>query len=133
MPRTMTALALAAIGSSLAPSMPAIAQSTGTQLDTRSAITVLAPRVRESRERSASGFPIQTLTAQSVVYIDDLDLRTETGRSELSNRVNLAAKEACDWIDQVYPLAQPSDADCQRDAVKRAQDQVDSAIAKAGG
>ena len=94
-------------------------------------IVVLAPRARENG-KTYSGIPIETLSAQSVVYFDDLDLSTQAGREELGNRVEQAAETACGWIDEVYPLSTPiGPDDCARDAVKRAQDQVDAAIASA--
>ena len=115
------------------PLAPAGAQTqAAAEATTRSAITVMAPRARETG-RSTIGAPIQTLTAQSVVYFDDLNLRTEAGRDELENRVSTAAAEACDWLDEVFPPQPPiSDGDCRSDAVKRAQAQVEAAISQAG-
>lgn len=134
MHRSMAIAALSlAVGGTLqfAPA-PAVAQSEADSA-TRAAITVEAPRARQTG-RSAIGAPIETLTARSVVYIDDLNLTTETGRAELGKRVSAAADQACKWLDEVYPLSASSSTsgDCRRDAVKSAQAQVDAAIRLGG-
>ena len=95
--------------------------------------TVEAPRARQTG-RSSIGAPIETLTAQSTVYIDDLNLATAAGRSELDKRVSMAADHACKWLDEVYPMTASSDtsSDCRRDAVKSAQAQIDAAVGLGG-
>ncbi len=131
MPRSIVAGSLALAAAGLLPFTPSVAQSgSDPSASTRAAITVTAPRARQTG-RTAYGAPIETLTAQSVVYIDDLNLRTEQGRDELSDRVELAAQRACKWLDEVYPFQKTtSDTECKLDAVKRAQAQVDAAIAQ---
>ena len=102
----------------------------------RSAITVTAPYKRQTERSSTTGAPIETMEAQSVVYYDDLDLGTEAGRDELSNRVNAAAEGACKWLDEVFPpnatTTPATSGDCKREAVKRAQAQVDAALGTGG-
>ncbi len=107
------------------------AQTSGAaDAETRASITVLAPRVRETN-RTGSIFPEQIISTQSVVYIDDLDLTTASGRDELNDRIELAAKESCEWLDELYPLSTPDADQCQREAVARAEDDVEAAIAAA--
>jgi UrcA family protein len=124
-------LALAIAGASISPAGVAIAQPGATTDEAdRAAITVVVPRPRQT-DRSYTGIPIETLTAQSIVYIDDLNLRTEAGRSELNARVKAAAQSACDWLDELYPLAEPGNAECVSEAVRRAESQIDAALATA--
>lgn len=135
MPRSFVfgAAAAAVIATSM-PLMPALAQQTAASADTRAAITVLAPRIRRDTSRTTSAFPTQTISTQAVVYIDDLDLRTVAGRDEMNNRVKVAAKDACAWLDEVYPLSEPVGAgSCESDAVKTAKRQMDAAVAQYGG
>jgi UrcA family protein len=127
-----SAVATALVG--FVPSGAASAQAQETTApDTRPSITVMAPRSRETG-KTYTGIPIETLTAQSRVYIDDLNLRTEAGRNELGDRVQAAARSACEWLDEVYPLSSKltGDNECVKGAVARAQDQVDAAIANTG-
>lgn len=116
------------------PLMPAYAQSQAqADVDSRAAITVLAPRARTTERSPTTGAPIQTLTAQSIVYVDDLDLRTPAGRSEMKNRIEVAAKDACSWLDEVYPMATPpGTGECMREAVKRTDAQVQALLAQSG-
>ena len=81
-----------------------------------------------------TGAPIETLTSQSIVNVADLNLRTPAGRDELAARISAAAGRACDWLDEVYPASPtttPPTAECRSEAIKRAQSQVDAAIALA--
>lgn len=114
------------------PFRHAIAE-TGADTQTRAAITVMAPRV-SSEESSDMIGKERTLTASSVVYIDDLNLRTPSGRDELENRVKTAARETCLWLDDVYPLGieVTSERECINDAVESAQAQMDRALANYG-
>ena len=93
-------------------------------------ITVTAPRMR-TEGRSSSGAPIRRIETDSIAYIGDLDLRRAADRRELDARVQAAAGEACDFLDQHY--GSPSDSsstarECRSDAVKSAQLQVRDAI-----
>lgn len=132
--------AVALVAASLAPLVPAVAQSSSQPSgmsadDSRAAITVTAPRSRQSG-RGTSGAPIQTITTQSVVYIDDLDLRSAAGKAEMTTRVEAAAKEACSWLDEVYPMGNPATTtpqNCRADAIAQAQAQIRAAMARAGG
>ena len=124
-------LSAAALATAVAmPVAPALAQTDGVQAD-RGSITVTAPRV-ETEPRPGSVIPERTLTASALVYYDDLNLDTERGREALEERVELAAEETCEWLDEIYPptgLTLGGDNDCAFDAKKKAEEQVDAAIA----
>lgn len=129
--------AIATIAVAASPLLPVAVEAQTAASSDRAAITVTAPRARTTGRNSATGAPIQTITTQSVVYTDDLDLRTKTGRDVLDARIMAAAKEACDWLNEVYPatpLSVPATvSDCRADAIKTAQAQVKDAVARAGG
>lgn len=129
---TLTVLATLSLG--LTPLTPGAAQaqtSAEPAAADRPVITVIAPRARQTG-RTYTGVPIETLTAQSIVTFDDLNLRTSAGQAELKERVAKAAKTACAWLDEVYPLATPiGPDDCVLDAQKRANDQIEMAINQA--
>lgn len=132
MSRSLLAGAAAMVAAGFVPLAPAVVfAQTGAEETDRAAITVMAPRARQTG-RSATGAPIMTLTAQSVVYYDDLNLRSEADRRRLSERVEAAAREACAWLDEVYPPSPTTSADardCRADAVASAKEQVEAAIA----
>lgn len=123
------------VAASLFPMVSAAAQAGMAVDDSRASITVTAPRMRQTG-RGTSGAPIQTITTQSVVYTDDLNLRTRAGKDELAARIDAAAREACAWLDEVYPMTNPATTtpqNCRADAVKQAQAQVTAAVTRAGG
>lgn len=138
MPRSFIfGAAAAVIVATSMPLMPAMAAPysapySASARDDRAAITVMAPRV--SKDRTSGVIPTETISTQAVVYIDDLDLGTASGRDELNLRVKSAAREACAWLDEVYPMSQPvGSGSCESDAIKTAQRQVDDAINGYGG
>lgn len=125
-------VALAAAGM-LPQTIPA-ASAQPVATDATGSITVLAPRVRQTGRSPTTGAPIETLTSQSIVNVADLNLRTPAGRDELAARISAAAGRACDWLNEVYPsgpTTTPPDSECRAEAIKRAQSQVDAAIALA--
>lgn len=132
--KTLTLAGIIAVAGSV-PLAPAAAQQRvdAEKPDTRPSITVMAPRARQTG-RSSIGAPIMTLTAQSIVYFDDLNLGTEAGRDELHDRVEEAARSSCQWLDEVYPLSRSmtADSECVNSAIASAEAQVDAAIARGG-
>jgi UrcA family protein len=88
-------------------------------------ITVYAsPR----HERTAIGAPIVTARVSRVVDTSDLDLGTGYGMHELRARVESAATDACNQLDNepgLTPL-QGDDADCYHRAVGDAMAQVEA-------
>jgi UrcA family protein len=135
MSRSLIFLPIALAMGATVPLIPVHAQSQAqADADSRTAITVTAPRARTTGHSATTGAPIETLTAQSIVYVDDLDLRTPAGRAEMKNRIQVAAKDACGWLDEVYPLAEPQGTgQCTAEAVKRTDDQVKTVLARYGG
>lgn len=94
------------------------------------AITVFAPRVVEEPSSDRIG-KVRTLTTSSVVYVDDLNLNTAAGRDALQKRVETAAEETCEWLNDLYPLDHPitSERSCIEEAVEGAEEQMLAAIA----
>ena len=101
-----------------APLQTAIAQADPPR---EPAITVFAPRIGK----------VRTLTTSSVVYADDLNLNTASGREALKQRVETAAEETCEWLNDLYPLDHPigSERGCIEEAVEGAEEQMLAAIA----
>jgi UrcA family protein len=87
-------------------------------------LVVHAPR---HQERSWSGAPIVVARTSRVVEISDLDLSTRWGVRELRNRVERAAYDACDELNNTPGLVPADDYD-NVDCVHRA---VDDAMAQA--
>lgn len=134
MTRLNTLSVLCAVSLGVTPLTTGLAQAQASGQPTAAeqpVITVLAPRARQTG-RTYSGIPVETLTAQSIVNYSDLNLRTAAGQAELKDRVAKAAKTACAWLDEVYPLSTPiGPNDCVLDAQKRANDQIEMAINQA--
>jgi UrcA family protein len=82
-------------------------------------VTVTAP---PRHETTASGAEIDTVTATRVVDISDLDLSTGWGVHALHARVERAAADACNQLDNEpgYVPINGADADCQHRAVRDA-------------
>lgn len=110
-----------------APLQTAIAQADPPR---EPAITVFAPRVVEEPSSDGIG-KVRTLTTSSVVYADDLNLNTASGREALKQRVETAAEETCEWLNDLYPLDHPigSERGCIEEAVEGAEEQMLAAIA----
>ncbi len=131
MPRSKLATALIAGTLIGAPLTSAAADNhKHDEMDTRAAITVLAPQVETDPDPDLIGKERQ-ITASAVVYYDDLNLRTEAGQEEFNTRVNMAAKEVCDWIEDVYPIQRDlsSEYDCVRNTMAETEPRVKSIIA----
>jgi UrcA family protein len=79
-------------------------------------------------ERTYNGAPIERVYVSRVVDISDLDLSTGWGVRTLRSRVERAAADACDeldqqWVSGRYPI-EGNDADCKARAVRRAMRQA---------
>ena len=93
-------------------------------------ITVIAPRpiTPFAKEKSDHGAkPIISL--KMLVQYGDLDLSQSDDVARLAVRVHAVARDACRYLDQVYPL--DLDPDCESRAVQDAKPQVAKAIAAA--
>lgn len=89
-------------------------------------ITVYA---RPHYGRTWNGAPIVVARATRVVNASDLDLSTRWGEHVLRARVERAAWDACNELDNqytmgLYPLPEENDTDCQARAVADAMSQV---------
>ena len=121
-----TALVAAALAGLLV--VPVAAPAPAQDAQARNSIVVMAPRERQTG-RTSSGIPIQTVSTQAVVEYDDLDLSTAAGAEALRERVATAARNSCEWLDELYPLANPIGSDdCVEEAVGSAEAQVEAAI-----
>jgi UrcA family protein len=120
-----------ALATTALPLAPATAQSDYGYDSDSSSITVTAPHSRRVG-RSASGAPIVEHEAAQTVDYSDLDLRTATDRERLRFRVDVAAYQACQALDDIAPsggfdsMMEPRD--CHADAMRRAQGQVRAVI-----
>ena len=79
--------------------------------------------------RTPSGAPIVVAHATRVVDTSDLDLSTSWGVRALRDRIERAAYQACNDLDNqytmgLYPLADDSDADCEANATADAMAQA---------
>lgn len=71
----------------------------------------------QPRHYSTIGAPIETVSASRTVSGGDLDLRTDAGAEALRARVRLAARAACDAIDDAAPMASGDSANCYQSAL----------------
>jgi UrcA family protein len=98
-----------------------------------SEIVVEAPRtVPVPVERSPyTGAAIAVISIKLPVFYMDLDLTTEGDRASLHTRIENVARDACRYLDRMYPLT--SDPQCADKAVGRAKAAAIAAIQSAGG
>jgi UrcA family protein len=88
--------------------------------DTAGDVVVHAPRYRQ--EHTFSGAPIVWARTSRMVDYSDLDLSKGWGVRALHNRVERAAVDACNALDDLrvqglYSMEDPSNADCINRAV----------------
>ena len=81
-------------------------------------VIVRAPR-RAERD-PATGATIDTVTATREVRYDDLDLNSRWGAHVLRVRIDRAAQDACEELEQRYTIVRPDDSTCVRRAVQEA-------------
>lgn len=86
-----------------------------------SGVTVYAPRVVG---RSEIGAPIEEVHASRIVYFNDLNLDTRWGAHVLRTRIERAADQACDQLDQNYPIDAGDSPPCRQTAIDNAMYQV---------
>jgi len=125
-PIRLGATCAAALAFGLAAALPVAAQPGYGPYDddanTTSGIVVTAPPYHE--RDSATGAPIEWVSASRVVRYGDLDLNRRWGRRELHARIVRAARSACDELDQAYPVTAPDSPPCVRSAVRQALYQI---------
>jgi UrcA family protein len=128
-PYRLALCATAAAGLALAaPGLPAQAKDygydNGQYADEDSGVTVTAePRLREYRD-PYTGAPYERVTASRVVSYADLDLNSRWGVRELKARVQRAAEDACDELENSNTISAPDDPPCVPTAVGRAMYRV---------
>jgi UrcA family protein len=96
-------------------------------------IVVEAPRFGATAERGPEGGPIELATVTHRVSYKDIDIGTSAGAKVLEQRINDAAKAACQAIDKLDPFRVPAtdDPPCEKAAVKKAMAKARVAIAAA--
>jgi UrcA family protein len=93
---------------------------------------------RIGTSKTMKGAPLERTTLTRSVSYADLDLSTYEGRSEFRQRISAAALASCNELKLLAPLqtseapgAETVNQDCESDAARGAQPQVDAAIAVA--
>jgi UrcA family protein len=118
--------AVAAFGLTAVASTSAFAQPGYGRYDddpyTTSGVVVTAPR--HADRDSATGAPIEWVSASRVVRYGDLDLNRAWGQRELHARIVRAARSACNQLDDAYPITASDSPPCVRAAVRQAMYQI---------
>jgi UrcA family protein len=117
-------IAIVAIGC-LAPAGMILAQGVQ-EIVVEAAQTPAAPQTGPgSRER------LPVVSVDWRVNYSDLDLSTHSGATELQNRIRTSATQACQQLARLYPNSTEARGGCVDNAVKKAMDQANKAIADA--
>lgn len=122
----------ALLAASLFASAPAFAQGEeGAPEEPVQEIVVTAPRpiTAELEDGSAGGRKEAVISLQMTVQYADLDLATAEDADRLKVRIRSVARDACKYLDRMYPL--DPDPDCEERAYADAKPQVEQAIAGA--
>ncbi len=115
---------------------PAIAQQASeeqTSEEVQELILVEAPIERRKVGRAdAIGARTEIIELRRQVSFADLDLSKHADVTELEKRIETTAKESCEKLDEMYPLATPdSIRRCTESAIKSTEEKVQAAIAAA--
>lgn len=123
------ALTLAACA--LAMTNAASAQDDGQVDAPEQEIVIIAPRpiTAEIREKGPGGRETAVISLKMTVQYGDLDLSKPEEVDQLMIRIRSVARDACKYLDRLYPL--DPDPDCRERAVAHAKPQADEAIAAA--
>ena len=78
-----------------------------------------------------SGAPIESVTVDYHVSYADLNLIKHADVMALNKRVESAARDACQQLDELYPIERPKLQQCMDDAIRAANERVQSAISAA--
>ena len=68
----------------------------------------------------------ERVSASRLVRYRDLDIDSPSGARELHYRIERAARDACQELDDRYPNAMSDNGDCVGDAVRNAEHDVGS-------
>jgi len=127
-----TFAALVAIGFVLKTD-PVIAQQVDEEIE--EVVVIEAPIVRRHAERTAaSGMRTEIIELRRRVSYADLDLSKHADVIELEKRIETTAKEACEKLDEMFPIPPSDIADirrCTRKAIEGTEEEVQAAIAAA--
>lgn len=115
---------------------PLIAQTTDAQPE--SEIVVEAPRpvpvptppsLPPGEQNTYTGAPTIVTTVRLPVLYSDLNLKNPADADRLMTRIDHIAKDACQYLDRLYPLT--ADPDCFQKSVGKAKSAAKDAIAAA--
>ena len=81
-------------------------------------------RARPLGRSTTTGAPIRRVTTSRVVDYRDLDIDSPWGARELHWRIVRAAHDACDELDDRYPIGSPDVDGCVSEAVRDAERDV---------
>jgi UrcA family protein len=95
----------------------------------RESVEVIAPRYPRY---APGGARIDQVSLSREVRAYDLDLRTPWGADELRSRIRFTARVLCERIDRNFATVDDGRS-CYYEAVDRAMEQADAAIAEARG
>jgi len=125
-----TAAPMLAACACLSASGPALAQSEEEEAEVQE-IVIIAPRpiTTETSENVPGGRKEAVISLKMVAQYSDLDLAKPDDAERLMVRIHSVARDACKYLDRLYPL--DPDPDCERRAVADAKPQVEKAIAAA--
>jgi UrcA family protein len=90
----------------------------------RDADAEIVVRARPLGRSSTTGAPIERVTTSRLVDYRDLDIDSPWGARELHWRIEHAARDACEELDNRYPIGEPDVRDCTSEAVRNAEHDV---------
>ncbi len=112
---------------------PAIAQQADEEVIEE--IVVTAPPVRRQFKRRRGGGWDEVVELRRRVSFADLDLSKHQDITELETRIETTAREACEKLQEMFPLSIPPGRAgvrrCRKTAERSAEDQLQAAIAAA--
>ena len=114
----------------LSASGPALAQGEEEEADAEE-IVIIAPRpiTTETSENIPGGRKQAVISLKMVAQYSDLNLAKPDDAERLMVRIRSVARDACKYLDRLYPL--DPDPACEARAVADAKPQVEKAIAAA--
>ena len=117
----------------LSAGAPAFAQSEEQPADETNEIVVIAPRsiTADLPEKTETRQQKAVISISMAARFDDLDLSKPENAERLMVRIHSVARDACKYLDRMYPL--DVDPECEAKAVANATPQADKAIAEAAG
>ena len=117
----------------LSAAAPAFAQGEEPPADQTNEIVVIAPRsiTADLPEKTETRQQKAVISISMAARFDDLDLSKPENAERLMVRIHSVARDACKYLDRMYPL--DVDPECEAKAVANATPQADKAIAEAAG